>query len=86
VYKAGKIMEEIDAKSFVCIADSWYCKDAENVYLHTTGKFEGADVETFEVFPGTPYAKDKNYVYKDEYIVENANPETFDPNKVTPEG
>lgn len=41
-------------------------------------KIEGADVNTFFVYPDSLYSKDKNNVYFRDRVVRKANPETFE--------
>ena len=70
--------------SFTTI-EAWFAKDNKSVYYQTK-KIPGADSKTFEKFTATGgynwietthYSIDKNHVYYDDHIIQDANPKAF---------
>lgn len=65
--------------------DGWFAKDKKSVYYYrpTSGgmlisRMEECDVKTFKVLQGHYlYASDKNYVYEENLILENLNPDSL---------
>ncbi len=58
-------------------SDSIYVKDSFKVYIMGEWfELEGSDIATFEIISGN-YAKDKNFVYMGQYVVKDADPETY---------
>ena len=55
--------------------ENFRIEDGEVYYINR--KIEGADAKTFEVFEDDEYAKDKNNVYYNEYVLNEADPKSF---------
>lgn len=55
--------------------ENYGIEDGEVYYINR--KIEGADAKTFEVFEDGEYAKDKNNVYYEENVLNEADPKSF---------
>ena len=55
--------------------ENYRIEDGEIYYINR--KIEGADAKTFEIFEDNEYAKDKNNVYYNEYVLNEADPKSF---------
>lgn len=84
VYYEGKIIEGADSKTFEVLGTGYF-KDNTNVYTQIGGfrKLPGVDGCSFELinyvdqYQWERYSKDRNKVYYQDLVVEDADPATF---------
>ena len=88
VYDHGQIVKEADPASFVELKPIgkytnplvMYAKDKKHVYYYSTDggtKIVGPADPNSIIFLGLEYAKDKNYVYIEGNLLEDASPDIF---------
>lgn len=75
-YQFGEIIRNVDESSFEVLDNKLYANNHDIIY-HRGKEIRGVDIATFEILDST-YSKDKNHIYRDNVIFEEADPETFE--------
>ena len=77
VFFSGKSLDGVNPDKFERLGEStFYYSDGTHLYYEGK-RMDFVDYETLVIYDGIGYSKDKNHVYYEDRIVENADPVTF---------
>ena len=77
VFFRGKLLDGVNPNGFKRLGEyTFYYSDGTHLYYNGK-RTDFIDYETFVIYDGIDYSKDKNHVYYEDRIVENADPLTF---------